>query len=141
MTRAQRIIVIVVSLIIAWMLHLLTCEWVYKERRASHDLILVYENVEDPMPTVTGLVVDPTRSRRAVQADTRVYRLFVVILGIAVPLTIIGFDLWLLFGWRHSAQIARGLCPGCGYDLKGDGDRPAQRCPECGWRSKGPPDT
>ena len=48
--------------------------------------------------------------------------------------SIVGLDVWLVLGWRHAARTARGLCPGCGYNLKGDSDQPADKCPECGWR-------
>jgi hypothetical protein len=38
---------------------------------------------------------------------------------------------WLVRSGRPERRTRRGLCPGCGYDVKGEFDK---GCPECGWR-------
>ena len=36
---------------------------------------------------------------------------------------------------RQSLRAKRGLCPACGYNLRGDF---SAGCPECGWRRESP---
>ncbi len=137
MTRSQRVVLIVFTLLIAWILHITTCEWGFRQPHRAYDEVFVYIHKPEPGerdPTATGLMVDPQSSGRQSQADRRVYRLLVLIFGVAVPIAIVGLDVWLFLSWRQAARAARGLCPGCGYDLKGDRDQPADLCPECGWR-------
>ena len=54
--------------------------------------------------------------------------------GFAINTVFYAFILWLLFAGpfvlRRRRRIRRGLCPKCGYDLRGSKD--ASACPECG---------
>jgi hypothetical protein len=59
--------------------------------------------------------------------------------GFAINTAFYAFVLWMLFAlggtpfalrkWR---RIRRGLCPKCGYDLRGGGSSESTACPECG---------
>ena len=51
-------------------------------------------------------------------------------LGFSVLLLVM-LVMYLALGWRRDARAARGLCAGCGYDLRGLKE-PTARCPECG---------
>ena len=47
--------------------------------------------------------------------------------AVTLPLAAaVGWGLWL--GRRPARRATRGLCPSCGYDLRGS----TERCPECG---------
>jgi hypothetical protein len=59
--------------------------------------------------------------------------------GFAINTLFYAAILWLLFAapfaLRRRRRIKRGLCPACGYDLRGRAsDSHANLCPECGWR-------
>ena len=46
-----------------------------------------------------------------------------------------GLAFWDL---RKQRRLNRGLCPECGYDLKGKSSSSSDRCSECGWQRKLP---
>jgi hypothetical protein len=56
-------------------------------------------------------------------------------IGFVVNTIVFALILWLPFsaplGLRRRRRIRRGLCPKCGYDLRGSGPHTAA-CPECG---------
>lgn len=57
-----------------------------------------------------------------------------VVAGIAVPVAVLA----ALGAYRQTLETERykvGLCPRCGYDLRGS---VGVRCPECGWRIRTP---
>lgn len=49
-------------------------------------------------------------------------------LFLAVGFTMIAVVISFRREWDREQRVKRGLCPGCGYDLRGSLDR----CPECG---------
>jgi hypothetical protein len=72
------------------------------------------------------------------KADGYVVPTGVIWFGFAINTVFYGAVLWMLFAapfalrkWR---RVRRGLCPKCGYDLRGGRNRPidAAVCPECG---------
>ncbi len=135
MTKAQKAVVFILLLMVAWLLHVTTCEWEFKGRRPSSVHVLFgyqHEQVRGEIP-FTGLRAQHTSGGPG-QADSRIYRLLVILVGVVIPIGLVGADVYLLLGWRQAARTKRGLCPQCGYDLIGDGNRPANRCSECGWR-------
>ena len=136
MTKTQKAVVFVPVLIVAWLLHVTLCEWEFRAQHASTmNLLFGYQQEAQPgrLFLFTGLAAQPI-SGRSNQADARIYRLLVILVGVAMPIALVGADVYLLLGWRQAARTKRGLCPQCGYDLIGDGNRPANRCSECGWR-------
>ena len=136
MTKAQKAVVFILVLMIAWLLHVTTCEWEFKGQHPSTVNVLFgyqHQRRSDGGWEFTGLRAQPI-SGGSLQSDSRIYRLLVILVGVAMPIGLVGADLYLLLGWRRAARTKRGLCPECGYDLIGDGDRPADRCTECGWR-------
>jgi hypothetical protein len=57
-------------------------------------------------------------------------------LGFVVNTIVLALVLWLPFSAplaaRRHWRIKRGLCPKCGYDLRGNARTDATNCPECG---------
>ena len=136
MIRSQRVLVVLGLLTVAWLLHAMLCEWEYQRYATSAmPRILAYQHERTPTPArrggrprelYTGLFVQRGGSHG-----------IAVVFGVITPLVLAGVNAYLLLGWRHAARVGRGLCPQCGYDLRGARDRQATRCPECGWQRQG----
>ncbi len=135
MIRSQRVLMAVGLLVVAGTLHAMLCEWDYHHTSTTR------------MPCIVGYKHEPAvaqsrgRSRHnwytGLFAEPDVGKGIAVVFGVITPLVLVALDAYLLLGWRHAARMARGLCPRCGYDLRGTGHRNAGRCPECGWRRAG----
>ena len=151
MLRSQRILLVVGLLLVAWLLHVNFCEWVWKEtvtttfgNASVRPYAPICAWVHDPQaagpPVITGVGPGgPTATRPGptrpsyIGLFTQNYtgRTESVLLGIIVPLLLTMLVMYLGLGWRRDARVARGLCAGCGYDLRGLKE-PSARCPECG---------
>jgi hypothetical protein len=127
MPKSQRILVFAGLLVLAWILHVLLCDWVIKEPCKAESRIIAYNHGRVP---ILGGMANPYHYT-GLFAFSDDGRGFAVVFGIVLPLALIGTDVYLLLGWRHDARIERGLCPQCGYDLRGAA--PGSGCPECGW--------
>ena len=128
MTKSQRILVLVGLILLAWSLNITFCEWIFRVPGVPWEPVEIIEyrhRIADGPDLFTGLLAAPDVSRP-----------IAVFLGIIVPLTLLGFALFLVLGWRHQGRLIRGLCPECGYNLRGDRDKPVDTCPECGWQRK-----
>ena len=126
MSRSQRILVFVSALVLAWMLHVLLCNWVVRAPARSASRIVAYDHGQFPIPGI----VNPLSHYTGLFASDRDGRNFAIVFGVVVPLALLCVDGYLLLGWRRAARLERGRCPKCGYDLRGKHDA---GCPECGW--------
>jgi hypothetical protein len=90
-----------------------------------------------PMVSVEAKVFDGPINQLRQQPFTGVLDLFRRALwpGFAINAVFYAAILWLLFAasfaLRRWRRIKRGLCPKCGYDLRGSADD-SSLCPECG---------
>ncbi len=134
MNRAQRILVFVSLLAMAWLLHTTFCEWHYKRDTGPCPIIAV------PGTTPPVVASDGTVIRPATPAYTGVWPqhepISAILVGIVAPLVLLVVAAYLGLGWRHQGRLH--LCPKCGYDLKGDLSATSDECPECGWRRRDP---
>jgi hypothetical protein len=139
--RSQRWVVLIGLATFVVILHTTFCEWRFwgelppnvdlAERilAHTHDYIASQGGGRTTRAVVTGLYAQRTVSRE-----------LAIVCGICVPILLIGTALYLNLGWRYTDRIARGLCPRCRYDLRGDREAPQRKCPECGWaRDDEPP--
>ncbi|MHC5023593.1 MAG: hypothetical protein ACYTGG_06735 [Planctomycetota bacterium] len=139
MTREQRILVAVGLLLLAWLLHVQLCDWGWKETRHRSATIAALPHGTPPaglqgvvrgLGAYTGLFVHRGDPLEDVPHGARQVA---VLLGVILPIGLVLLDAWLVLGWRAQSRVRRGLCLHCGYDLRGDGKAPLDRCPECGW--------
>ena len=121
MTRSQRILIVVFLPVMAWLLNVTHCNWVYRWRSGGSSVI-IYEH-DDARTVRTGILAQPGVNPSAA-----------ALIGLAVPLTLLALDVYIVLGWRRAARVARGLCAKCGYDLRGT----ESKCPECGTPRAGP---
>jgi hypothetical protein len=128
MLKSQRILVFIGLLVLAWLLHVLLCDWVIKEPYKAGSRIIAWNH--GPIP-IGGGVANPEHYT-GLCAFNKEGRGAAVVFGIVLPLALLGADVYLLLGWRYQARLDRGLCPQCGYDLSGQ--LPGAGCPECGWK-------
>lgn len=141
MTKGQRILIVVGSLLLAWILHTSLCEWVVNESRSQPSLRVLGFLSEEPTQTTTSGSPQPARKYftglKVEGQNLNPDPAMGIVFGVVTPLAIVMWVSFLALGWRHQSRVGRGLCPKCGYDIKGDGEEPADRCSECGWtRSK-----
>ena len=127
MTKAQRILILVWLVVIAWMLHVSFCEWGLQTRNLVRLMAFphgttTYAQGRNPNPPVVT-------TYSGVFAERSVNSSVAVLLGVLLPLTLVATDIYLLLGWRAQSRIARNLCTKCGYDLRGTEH---EMCPECG---------
>jgi hypothetical protein len=133
MLKSQRILVFTGLLVLAWLLHVLLCDWVIREPYKAESRIITWNHG----PILVGGGVANPEHFTGLCAFNKEGRGVAVVFGIVLPLALIGTDIYLLLGWRHQARLDGGLCPQCGYDLRGAppeaGAAPGRGCPECGW--------
>jgi hypothetical protein len=81
-------------------------------------------------PTMVGPAGPPVTVRRQVAPwlFTRPYRAISIPYWAMLALTGTPSFAWIFRAIRRSSRRRRGLCGGCGYDLRATNDR----CPECG---------
>ncbi len=128
MLKSQRILLIGGLILIACSLHMTLCEWIFRVRGVPWEPVEIIEyrhRIPDGPDLFTGLLAAPNVSHPVA-----------VLVGVIVPLTLLGLVLFLVLGWRHGERLNRGLCPSCAYNLRGNSDKPADVCPECGWQRK-----
>ncbi|MCI0630611.1 MAG: hypothetical protein L0Y44_08170 [Phycisphaerales bacterium] len=135
MTRHQRILIAVTLALFAWLLHVSYCDWTWREpvsgnvpRRSVRPLMTLRHDAPDGSTLATGLVTQPHVDPQAA-----------LWLGILAPLALIAVDAFLILGWRQQDRVRKGLCPQCGYDLRGDKAGSTSACPECGFRRSSSP--
>jgi len=138
---SQRWIVLIGLALLCLMLHTTFCEWRFRDRYPhawnDDDCIvgIVHEsNVRQVIMSGGGqgqaYYHDVVTGVYSQDHDARKLSLFC---GVIVPFLLVGAALYLHLGWRYADRIARGLCPQCRYDLRGDRNKPQDTCPECGW--------
>jgi len=129
MLKSQRILVFVSLLMFAWMLHVTYCDWHWRYDRG---------HLVRPFPGIVAFRVDRIAGSGG-SAEPIYAGLFrgkeigqqtAVCMGVIMPLALVCFDAYLLLGWRYDSRVRRGVCPACGYNLRG---KLKDGCPECGW--------
>ena len=127
MTQAQRLIAILTCLTMAFVMHTLTCEWHIRAVEPPLTFIVILHTQDStqisgydgrPLPEITGLAIQ----HRTADNDKSV----AVVVGITLPLMLVGVAAILAAGWRRGSRKARGLCVRCGYPVTGE------TCSECG---------
>ncbi len=113
-TRSQRITVLIVIGLVAWLLHVSLCDWFLGVNERGYRIFAV--------PRLIGLCAQSGTGPTVAS-----------IFGLVVPVALVGLGVYLWLGWRHEERRAGGLCPRCGYDLRGSGGS-GRVCPECGWK-------
>ena len=126
-TRAQRSVVFISLGLTAVLLVITMCDWTYADFTRGRLVLIGRTSNTRTTTTITGITTAPGVSRATS-----------VVLGLVVPTLLVGTGLYLFFGWRQQIRVAAGLCPRCGYDLRGDGVARATECPECGWQRNAP---
>ena len=140
MTRGQRVLAFGGILALAFFLHTAHCEWHFKTNVGQvgrinyvRRPILTYEHgVIATRPTRSGGTRPSAWVKTGLFAQSSTET--AMTWGVAIPLFLLGLNAFLVMGWRHQSRVARGLCPQCSYDLRGDRKEPADICPECGWQ-------
>lgn len=120
MTKGQRWVVLLVLWVCALALHFSYFFWV---QNTVHNFV--------PLLTV-GHARAPNASARA---ETGILYRYgpstgATVLGVVLPIVLIGTSLWLWLGWRRTDALvsgSHGACAACGHPLAAPG-----RCPECG---------
>ena len=155
MLRSQRILIATGLLVIAWILHVNMCEWVFNSsvQLYSFNGVPVFTPIcvwiRQPPPSSPATVVaapgpmqPPSPPPRPVYTGvlTQAYvgRTEAVVIGIVLPLLLVMLVAYLSLGWRRDVRSMRGLCATCGYDLRGvavGADASTTKCPECGTSS------
>ena len=127
MGKAQRTLVFVSLLLLAWLLHVLLCDWGYRVHKPSQDYarIVAYQH-----GTTTDTYGRTQYICTGLFTGAKVEPGTAIIWGVVIPLGLLCADAYLLLGWRQQSRLARGRCPNCGYNLRGKLDA---GCPECGW--------
>ncbi len=110
MIKSQRILIAIALPMLAFILHIISCDWELLEQGRFGSELLAFRG--------RGLFVQRSSTH-----------LSAVVLGVLVPLTLLAIDGYLILGWRFHRAVARGRCPHCGYDLSGTDHT---QCPECG---------
>jgi hypothetical protein len=142
MLRSQRILVTIGFVLLAWLLHTNLCEWVYKEQLpygssggvATYWHSILWARTHKLPPAAMPTPGHSRNSYTGIVTDFGVNPGDAVVFGIALPLTLLMLVAYSWLGWRRDARAARGLCPVCGYDLRGASE-PSAACPECGSKS------
>lgn len=123
--KSQALLVLIGLPVLALTLHLTFCEWHWKAILGTvgnttynrRELLSFSHGAIPPSASMrSGLF-----ARHSVEAAK--------LCGIIIPLALLAVQTYLVLGWRYQARARRGLCPNCGYDLKGAKSQP---CPECG---------
>ncbi len=117
-SRVSRWIIAVTLIVLAVVLHLGLCQWVYRGSVGSNDPLFGLGFLHVGMSDVTGLW--PQRSTTRSTA---------VIAGVVLPLGMLALCAALVANWRFVDRKRAGLCPKCGYPSS-IGSSGA--CPECG---------
>ena len=137
MLRSQRILLIIGLLIIAWLMSVNVCDWVFNDeidRRVGSQQREIWAWVASERPVLDfegKTVIGTVKSYTGLFTEAGVNHTVSFTLGVIAPLLMLLAVMYLLLGARHAARVKRGLCIKCGYDLRGLKE-PAARCPECG---------
>ena len=117
MLNSQRWVLIIGMLLIAWVLHVKYCDWIFKEamggQQGSSILRGSLFTIAHAIPNSQGHVHTGLATERGFSRQDAVWY------GIAIPLALLTASAYLFMGVRHRRRIDQGRCTQCGYDLRG----------------------